>query len=257
MKDRLKKIRTTLEFTQAKLAQILQVPLTTISKYERGRVKPSSAILAEMGYKLNVNLHWLLTGKGDMFFDESGKALPVTEMKKIISDLKTISAKTAGKIMELEEKITSPEVEIKDVGFSPGSCCQTSENYTYSVIDAKVACGNPSSIAEDRITGYVQIPKSYNIKADFIVTAKGNSMIEYGISPGMLVFIRKQSEYNSGDIVALAVNEGEEVQMILKRVKRFPSGNVVFQSGNGEPMELNEDVSVIGVAVFWMKNYRG
>ena len=68
MNKRLKLLREkNLNLTQGKFADSLGVPLTTISKYERGEVKPTSEFLIKLSKIYGVNLNWLLTGEGTMF----------------------------------------------------------------------------------------------------------------------------------------------------------------------------------------------
>lgn len=68
MNKRLKLLREkNLNLTQGKFADSLGVPLTTISKYERGEVKPASEFLIKLSKIYGVNLNWLLTGEGTMF----------------------------------------------------------------------------------------------------------------------------------------------------------------------------------------------
>jgi len=68
MNKRLKLLREkNLNLTQGKFADSLGVPLTTISKYERGEVKPTSEFLIKLSKIYGVNLNWLLAGEGTMF----------------------------------------------------------------------------------------------------------------------------------------------------------------------------------------------
>jgi len=70
IKDRLKKTRECLNLSQQEIADKLEVLVTTISKYERGIINPSSNFLIKMYNLFNVNLNWLITGQGNMFLDE-------------------------------------------------------------------------------------------------------------------------------------------------------------------------------------------
>ena len=64
---RLKKLRTLLNMNQKEIGKQLEVPLTTISKYERGDIRPSFAFLTKMCMRLSTNINWLLTGNGTPF----------------------------------------------------------------------------------------------------------------------------------------------------------------------------------------------
>ena len=57
-----------------------------------------------------------------------------------------------------------------------------------------VSCGVPTP-EEEYIEEYVSLPASmFGTGTFFLLRAKGESMIEAGISPGDLVLVRKQSE---------------------------------------------------------------
>lgn len=64
--DRLKALRVALNRTQAEIAAMAGIPLPTWKKYEAGDREPGAAALAAMAIT-GVDLHWLITGKGDMW----------------------------------------------------------------------------------------------------------------------------------------------------------------------------------------------
>ncbi len=84
--NRLKLIRKNLEFTQKEFANVINVPFTAISKYERDEIKPSSIILERIHNKFNININWLITGEGDMFITTKSKSEYTVNGKKVIYD---------------------------------------------------------------------------------------------------------------------------------------------------------------------------
>ena len=80
--------------------------------------------------------------------------------------------------------------------------------FTSVALLGAVSCGVPT-LEEEYIEEYVSLPASMFGKGTFfLLRARGESMIEAGISPGDLVLVRKQSEVMDGDIVvALVANE--------------------------------------------------
>lgn len=76
-----------------------------------------------------------------------------------------------------------------------------------------IACGVPI-LAEENIDGYVELPD--NIRADFALRCKGDSMIGAGIRDGDTVYIRKQPTIEIGQIAAVRI-DGEAT---LKRFYR-------------------------------------
>lgn len=74
-----------------------------------------------------------------------------------------------------------------------------------------IACGKPI-FAEEQFEAYVEA--GANIKADFCLRTKGDSMIGARIYDGDIVFIRKQSMVEDGEIAAVLIDD----EATLKRV---------------------------------------
>lgn len=69
MKERLRKLRKTLDLTQQEFADKLKVPRNTIGGYEVGKSNPSDAAVNNICNIFNVNEEWLRTGSGEMFIE--------------------------------------------------------------------------------------------------------------------------------------------------------------------------------------------
>lgn len=112
-----------------------------------------------------------------------------------------------------------------------------------------IACGEPIFTDEER-ESYVEV--GTEIKADFCLRAKGNSMINARIYDGDVVFIRQQPMVDNGDIAAVIIDNSAT----LKRVYYYPEkGKLILNPENPvyEPLvyvgeELNE-VRILGKAV--------
>lgn len=76
----------------------------------------------------------------------------------------------------------------------------------------EVSCGIPKFANEDRDS---YIMAGTEIKADFCLIAKGDSMINARINDGDIIFIRKQDTVENGEIAAVVVNNDNEA--LLKR----------------------------------------
>ncbi len=79
MKERLKKLRKSLNLTQQEFGERIGVKANTISTYEIGRNDPIDAVVNLICREFNVNEIWLRTGKGEMFSPE-----PVDELDAIV-----------------------------------------------------------------------------------------------------------------------------------------------------------------------------
>ena len=77
----------------------------------------------------------------------------------------------------------------------------------------EVACGKPIFMSEERES---YIMSGTEIKADFCLKAKGDSMINARIHDGDIVFIRRQDIVENGEIAAVVVNNDSEATL-----KRF------------------------------------
>lgn len=77
----------------------------------------------------------------------------------------------------------------------------------------EVACGKPIFMSEERES---YIMSGTEIKADFCLKAKGDSMINARIHDGDIVFIRRQDIVENGEIAAVVLNNDSEAAL-----KRF------------------------------------
>ena len=87
-----------------------------------------------------------------------------------------------------------------------------------------IACGEPI-LAEDNIEAYDDIPD--NIKCDFTLICKGDSMVNARINDGDIVYIKQQSQVDNGEIAAVLIDN----EATLKRVYIYED-KVVLQPEN-------------------------
>ena len=111
----------------------------------------------------------------------------------------------------------------------------------------EIACGIPQ-LAEEHFECYVEV--GTNIQADFCLKAKGDSMINARIFDGDIVFVRKQSDVNNGEI-AVVYMDGEAT---LKRVFKYAE-MIILRAENSAYKETEirkddfETVVILGKAV--------
>ena len=118
----------------------------------------------------------------------------------------------------------------------------------------EIACGEPIFCDEDR-ESYVEA--GTNIRADFCLRAKGDSMINARICDGDIVFIRQQPMVENGDIAAVIIDN----EATLKRVYYDrENGKLVLQAENPKykPLmyvgeELN-NIRILGKAIAFESN---
>ena len=88
MKDRLKKLRKTLDMTQQEFADKIGIARGNIGAYEVGKNALSDAVISlicktDFPPKGKVNENWLRTGEGDMFTEMSRDE----QIEKFVGDL--------------------------------------------------------------------------------------------------------------------------------------------------------------------------
>lgn len=64
--DRFRSLRGVL--TQEEFAKQIGITKQKVSNYEKGIVKPTYEVFALLAEKLNINLNWLITGRGHQIF---------------------------------------------------------------------------------------------------------------------------------------------------------------------------------------------
>ena len=120
----------------------------------------------------------------------------------------------------------------------------------------EIACGQPIFANEDR-ESYVEV--GTDIRADFCLKAKGDSMINARILDGDIVFIRQQPMVENGEIAAVIIDD----DATLKRVYYYKEdGKLILQAENpsfaplvfiGE--ELNH-IRILGKAVAFQSDVK-
>lgn len=114
MAYRLKLIRQHFRLTQAEFAQRYNIKQQSISKYEKGTLSIPDDLKINL-LKNGVNIHWLLTGEGEMFVNSAqGLADPgvencrdceLEELKKSITTLEKECAELQAKNQELNSEL--------------------------------------------------------------------------------------------------------------------------------------------------------
>lgn len=116
----------------------------------------------------------------------------------------------------------------------------------------EIACGQPIWAEEDR-ESYVMA--DMDIRADFCLTAKGDSMVNARIYDGDIVFIREMPIVENGEIAAVIIGD----EATLKRWYYYREDNklmLIAENPKYEPLVyMNEELDTIkclGKAVYFM-----
>lgn len=120
----------------------------------------------------------------------------------------------------------------------------------------EIACGEPIYADEDR-ESYVEA--GTDVRADFCLRAKGDSMINARILDGDIVFIRNQSNVENGEIAAVIIDDEATLKRvyynrangILQLVAENPSFPPLVYSGD----EL-DTIRILGKAVAFQSDVK-
>lgn len=123
-----------------------------------------------------------------------------------------------------------------------------------------IAAGAPI-LAEEHIEEYIAL--SVDVKADFALRVRGDSMIEANIFDGDIVFIHQQPTVENGEIAAVMLIDPvtSDAVATLKRVYQTPNGmQLVPENRNYAPIIVNEDnyegAKILGKATYYLTEAR-
>ena len=182
-----------------------------ISQYVSGKTEPGSKKLTILGLALNVTETWLM-----------GYDVP---MDREDTDSIMLDAKYSSNLPEN----VRPAVK---------------RRYKYL---GEISCGEPI-FADEQVETYIDLESDIN--ADFVLRAKGDSMINARINDGDLVFIKEQPDVSDGEIAAVIIDE----EATLKRVYKYDD-HITLNAENPsyKPIQVRRNeaktVRIIGKAV--------
>ena len=93
MNERLKDVRSSKDMSQREIAQFLGIGLKSWQQYENGSSIPGGKVLEALHLKLKVNINWLLSGSGQMYFAEGDVDYDRGLMIQVITSLESCLVK--------------------------------------------------------------------------------------------------------------------------------------------------------------------
>ena len=157
-----------------------------------------------MGYKSRSSINKIEMGEND---------IPQSKIVQFAKALET----TPGDLMGWDTEKSAPQATEKNPNafdiFSIPNILPVPEMRKIPLLGT-IACGEPI-LAVENINEYVDIPK--NVRADFALTCKGDSMINARIFNGDVVYIHLQEHVENGEIAAVLIDN----EATLKRVRLF------------------------------------
>lgn len=119
----------------------------------------------------------------------------------------------------------------------------------------EIACGEPI-LAEQHFEGYVEA--GANIRADFCIRARGDSMVNIRILDGDIVFVREQPDVENGEIAAVLIDNEATLKRVNKNVPGFLQ--LMPENPDYEPIVINlkepTEVRIMGKAVAFQSDIK-
>lgn len=197
--ERLKLLRREAGLSQQDFAKQLGTSKSSINMYERGEREPGLETLEAIADHFNVDMDYLL-----------GK-----------SEHRSKSAWLEGIDKSVDLDILRSQIKFENLF--------PIERKRYPLL-GEIACGKPIT-ANEEIDLYVEA--GADIQADFCLKAKGDSMIGARIYDGDIIFIRKQSMVDNGEIAAVVIDD----EATLKRVNYYPDKNLLILKAENSKYE--------------------
>lgn len=172
---------------------------------------------------------------------EIGQAVGLTSPSTVHAHLARLES--AGLIRR--DRTKPRALEVMDGGRRDRGATAVAEERRANVLPlvGDVAAGT-GLVADEQIEDMVTVPDQLCSDADFLLTVKGDSMVDAGILDGDFVVVRRQQDARNGEIVVALMGDEDAT------VKRFfrEKGRVRLQPENSlmEPM-YPDQVQVLGV----------
>ena len=98
--ERLKDLRKQKGFSQAQLAERIEVHFTQVSRYERGETKPNAQAMTKMAKVLDTTVDYLMNGTTDDVVKEMGLEKELMARFKQVQSLNSEDKKTVLSLMD-------------------------------------------------------------------------------------------------------------------------------------------------------------
>lgn len=120
----------------------------------------------------------------------------------------------------------------------------------------QIAAGSPL-LAEENVEDRIAVPEPLGRGADFLLTVRGDSMIEAGILDGDTLVVRKQEDASNGDVVVALVGDDEGANEATVKTFYRESNRIRLQPENSalEPIYADH-VQVMGKVVGVFRSLR-
>lgn len=228
---RLKQVRKELKLKQIDFAKEIGVKGSAISQMENGHIKPSLDTLFLLTKKYGVNLHWLLTGNGEMYTTVVDRKL--SDTAKSFSKIKDFLTEELMNIVKAKENLQDSEVfDLHVMGeIAAGPPVETGNNVLDIVsVRRSMIAGVIDDYVSLRVNGHSMDP--FVMHNDVVIIRKSQ---DWGHLNGLICAVRIDGSIT---LKKLALDDKRKLIMLM-------SINEEYQPILIDPNE-HEDVSLIG-----------
>ena len=137
-----------------------------------------------------------------------------------------------------------------------GAVAVTNTNSVRVPLIGTVTAGTPILAAEN-YEGYYTLPTA-EFRGDdlFLLTVKGDSMIEAGIFSGDKIVVRKQDTAENGDIVVAMFDDGIEEGATVKRFFRRDGKFILHPENSALSDYVLNEVTILGKVIGLLRSFR-
>lgn len=233
--ERIKQLRKSLKLSQVELAEKLSINASAISQMESGKIRPSLDTMIQLNKLVGVNLHWLITGSGNMF--DPGAGQNYNPASKQLTQLQEMLNRQLQDIIDAKTNLNSGDV----IDFH---------------VTGEIAAGPPVE-SNEGVLDVISVRRSMiqGVVDDFMCLRVNGQSMEPEILNNDVVLIRPSSDWNSlsGKICAVRVDGSITLKkMVLDYAKKLIfllSLNDTYQPIVVDPNE-HQDISLIGYLFF-------
>lgn len=233
--ERLRQLRKILKLSQMELGDKLGINASAISQMESNRIRPSLDTIFLLSKYFGVNLHWLITGEGDMFTDAHNQHLDPAKSK--LNQLQIMLNDQLNAI--IKEKKNIDDSDVVDIP-----------------VTGEIAAGPPIE-TNGEVLEVVSVRRSmiHGIEDDFICLRVNGQSMEPDILNGDVILIRPSIDWNSlsGKICAVRVDGSITLKkMMLDYAKKLIF--LVSLNDDYQPIVIDpnnhQDVNLVGYLFF-------
>lgn len=234
------------QISQSELSEKTQIPKSAISQYLSGKFGTKRDRIYDLAQILNVNPAWL-TGYDVPMESE----IPDT----IISSSDNIDSVENGFLIEAKKNQQDTEISEELIPYDKYDNLKPTTKQPIPLI-GEIACGEPV-YADEHFE--VDVAVDEYINADFCLKCKGDSMIDFGIYDGGIVFIHKQPTVENGEIAAVLIDDSATLKKVYydedNKKLRLRAGNQNIGDFYYEGEDLTQ-IKILGKAVKVLNDLR-